>query len=97
MESFPGDASNRHVIEAIRAGNNEEFFEAMESGKQMYNKYYAVLMLGGCCFRDWLMFYFFNNCSFWMLKLFLAKAPNHLTKITLNYMYMYIGYVLYIT
>lgn len=60
MESFPGDASNRHVIEAIRAGNNEEFFEAMESGKQMYNKYYAVLMLGGCCFRDWLMFYFFK-------------------------------------
>uniref|UniRef100_A0A1X7TZ16 E3 ubiquitin-protein ligase n=1 Tax=Amphimedon queenslandica TaxID=400682 RepID=A0A1X7TZ16_AMPQE len=32
IESFPGDASNRHVIEAIRAGNNEEFFEAMESG-----------------------------------------------------------------
>lgn len=51
MESFPGDASNRHVIEAIRAGNNEEFFEAMESGKQMYNKYYAVSALEiGWCF-----------------------------------------------
>ena len=33
MENFPGDRSHRHVIEAIRAGNNDEFFEAMESGE----------------------------------------------------------------
>ena len=32
MESFPGDRSHRQVIEAIRAGNNDEFFESMESG-----------------------------------------------------------------
>lgn len=32
MESFPGDRSHRLVIEAIRAGNNEEFFESMETG-----------------------------------------------------------------
>lgn len=32
MESFPGDTSHRHIIEAIRACNNEDFFEAMESG-----------------------------------------------------------------
>ena len=32
MDSFPGDRSHRHIIEAVRNGNNEEFFEAMESG-----------------------------------------------------------------
>ena len=32
MESFPGDRSHRHIIEAVRNGNNEEFFEAMEAG-----------------------------------------------------------------
>lgn len=36
MESFPGDRSHRRVIEAIRAGNNEEFFDTMESGKIFY-------------------------------------------------------------
>ena len=33
MDSFGGDRSHRQVIEGIRAGNNEEFFEAMESGQ----------------------------------------------------------------
>lgn len=33
LENFPGDTSHRRVIEAIRAGNNEDFFEAMESGR----------------------------------------------------------------
>lgn len=32
MDTFPGDRSHRQVIEAIRAGNNEEFFESMETG-----------------------------------------------------------------
>ena len=32
MENFLGDRSHRHVIEAIRSGNNDEFFEAMEGG-----------------------------------------------------------------
>ena len=32
METFPGDRSHRQVIEAIRAGNNDEFFESMETG-----------------------------------------------------------------
>lgn len=34
MENYPGDRSHRHVIEGIRSGNNEEFFEAMESGRE---------------------------------------------------------------
>ena len=33
MESIPGDRSHRQVIEAIRAGNNEEFYECMDSGE----------------------------------------------------------------
>lgn len=33
LDSFSGDRSHRQVIEAIRAGNNDEFFEAMESGE----------------------------------------------------------------
>ena len=33
MDSFPGDRSHRQVIESIRAGNNEEFYESMEGGK----------------------------------------------------------------
>ena len=33
LDSFSGDRSHRQVIEAIRAGNNEEFFEAMEGGE----------------------------------------------------------------
>jgi E3 ubiquitin-protein ligase HECTD1 len=32
LEGFTGDATNRRVIEAIRAGNNEEFYEVLESG-----------------------------------------------------------------
>lgn len=32
IDTFPGDRSHRQVIEAIRAGNNEEFFESMETG-----------------------------------------------------------------
>ena len=32
MESVSGDRSHRQVIEAIRAGNNDEFYECMESG-----------------------------------------------------------------
>ena len=32
MDSFPGDRSHRQMIEAIRGGNNDDFFEAMESG-----------------------------------------------------------------
>lgn len=32
MDTFPGDRSHRQVIEAIRAGNNDEFFESMETG-----------------------------------------------------------------
>ena len=35
MDSFGGDRSHRQVIEAIRAGNNEEFFEAMGSGESI--------------------------------------------------------------
>ena len=34
LDSFSGDRSHRQVIEAIRAGNNDEFFEAMESGER---------------------------------------------------------------
>lgn len=34
MESVQGDRSHRQVIEAIRAGNNEEFYECMDSGKK---------------------------------------------------------------
>ncbi len=33
MESVSGDKSHRQVIEAIRGGNNEEFYECMVSGK----------------------------------------------------------------
>lgn len=33
MESVGGDRSHRQVIEAIRAGNNEEFYESMDSGE----------------------------------------------------------------
>ncbi len=33
LESVGGDRSHRQVIEAIRAGNNEEFYESMDSGK----------------------------------------------------------------
>ena len=33
MESFSGDRNHRQVIEAIRASNNDDFFEAMESGE----------------------------------------------------------------
>ena len=33
MDSFAGERSHRTIIEAIRAANNEEFFEAMESGE----------------------------------------------------------------
>lgn len=32
MDTFPGDRSHRQVIEAIRAGNNDEFYEAMDAG-----------------------------------------------------------------
>ena len=32
MESFLGDRSHRQVIESIRSGNNDDFFEAMEGG-----------------------------------------------------------------
>ena len=31
--SSGGDRSHRQVIEAIRSGNNEEFFETMEAGR----------------------------------------------------------------
>lgn len=31
--SSVGDRSHRQVIEAIRSGNNEEFFETMEAGR----------------------------------------------------------------
>ena len=34
FEGFPGDRTHRALIEAIRSGNNDEFFEAMESGKE---------------------------------------------------------------
>ena len=33
LESFPGDRGHRQLVEAIRSGNNEELFEAMEAGK----------------------------------------------------------------
>ena len=36
MESFPGDRGHRQVIESVRSGNNDEFFEAMESGRYIY-------------------------------------------------------------
>ena len=42
MESMGGDRSHRQVIEAIRAGNNEEFYESMDSGKS------GVEVCGGC-------------------------------------------------
>jgi E3 ubiquitin-protein ligase HECTD1 len=32
LDSFSGDRNHRQVIEAIRSSNNDEFFEAMESG-----------------------------------------------------------------
>lgn len=32
MDSFTGDRSHRQIIESVRNGNNEEFFEAMENG-----------------------------------------------------------------
>lgn len=32
MESVAGDRSHRQMIEAIRAGNNEEFYECMDAG-----------------------------------------------------------------
>ncbi len=32
LETFPGDRGHRQIVEAIRSGNNDEFFEAMESG-----------------------------------------------------------------
>lgn len=35
LENFSGDRNHRQVIEAIRASNNDEFFEAMESGKEL--------------------------------------------------------------
>ena len=34
MESVSGDRSHRQVIEAIRGGNNEEFYECMVSGER---------------------------------------------------------------
>ncbi len=33
MDSISGDRSHRQVIEAIRAGNNDEFYECMDAGK----------------------------------------------------------------
>ena len=45
MENFPGDRSHRHVIEAIRAGNNDEFFEAMESGECLPGCYITLKSL----------------------------------------------------
>ena len=33
MESVAGDRSHRQMIEAIRAGNNEEFYECMDAGE----------------------------------------------------------------
>lgn len=33
LESFPTDKGHKQLVEAIRSGNNEDFFEAMEAGK----------------------------------------------------------------
>ena len=33
MDSFTGDRSHRQIIESVRSGNNEDFFEAMENGE----------------------------------------------------------------
>ena len=35
MESVAGDRSHRQMIEAIRAGNNEEFYECMDAGESI--------------------------------------------------------------
>lgn len=39
MESVGGDRSHRQVIEAIRAGNNEEFYDCMDAGEFFFSHY----------------------------------------------------------
>lgn len=47
MESVGGDRSHRQVIEAIRAGNNEEFYECMDAGESF--EVTDTLVVGGDC------------------------------------------------
>ena len=35
LETFPGDRGHRQIVEAIRSGNNDDFFEAMEAGMKL--------------------------------------------------------------